>query len=181
MNEQFQNNEPFDRREARRQRREERREALGVSGGSTWVVGLILIILGGAFLMQNIGIFNIPFTNWWALFILIPAFGSLDRAYRAYKQAGESIYRICSQLIIRWVDPHHGGWDVPLQSQLDVLWSHHTHSGGRRNSGHQYACYKGIGTLHCFDMSYLWNVHVRRRVACLRIGQRKPLQGFDPK
>ncbi len=88
MNEQFQNNEPFDRREARRQRREERRESLGIPGGSTWVVGLILIILGGAFLMQNIGIFNIPFTNWWALFILIPAFGSLDRAYRAYKQAG---------------------------------------------------------------------------------------------
>jgi LiaF transmembrane domain len=88
MNDQPQNNEPFDRHEARRQRREARHEALGVPGGSTWVVGLILIILGGAFLMQNTGMFLIPFMNWWALFILIPAFGSLDRAYRAYKNAG---------------------------------------------------------------------------------------------
>jgi uncharacterized membrane protein YdbT with pleckstrin-like domain len=84
MNDQFQDNEPYDRRESRRQRR----EALGVPGGSTWVVGLILIVLGGAFLMQNMGKFYFPFTNWWALFILIPAFGSLDRAYRAYRNAG---------------------------------------------------------------------------------------------
>jgi len=91
MNDQFQNNEPFDRREARRQRREERREALGIPGGSTWVVGLILIILGGVFLMQNTGMYKIPFANWWALFILIPAFGSLDRAYRAYKNADNQL------------------------------------------------------------------------------------------
>ena len=88
MNDQSQNNELYDRHEARRQRRAERRESRGIPGGSIWVVGLILIVLGGAFLMQNMGTFNIPFTNWWALFILIPAFGSLDRAYRAYKQAG---------------------------------------------------------------------------------------------
>jgi len=88
MNEQFQSNEPLDRREARRQRRVERREARGIPGGSTWVVGLILIVLGGAFLMQNMGKFYFPLTNWWALFILIPALGSLDRAYRAYKNAG---------------------------------------------------------------------------------------------
>lgn len=88
MTDQFQDNEPFDRREARRQRRQERREARGIPGGSTWVVGLILIILGGMFLMQNMGELSFPFTNWWALFILIPAFGSLERAYRAYQLAG---------------------------------------------------------------------------------------------
>lgn len=91
MNDQFQNNEPLDRREARRQRREERREALGIPGGSTWAVGLVLIILGGVLLMQNIGVYKIPFTNWWALFILIPALGSLDRAYRAYKHADNQL------------------------------------------------------------------------------------------
>jgi len=89
MNDQIQNNEPFDRRESRRQRRMERREALGVPGGSTWVVGLILILLGGIFLMQNMGRFHFPFTNWWALFILIPALGAFDRAYRVYRQAGD--------------------------------------------------------------------------------------------
>jgi len=91
MNDQSQSNETFDRREARRQRREERREAMGIPGGSTWVVGLILIVLGGAFLMQNMGRFFLPFTNWWALFILIPALGSLDRAYRVYKNAGNQL------------------------------------------------------------------------------------------
>ena len=88
MNDQNQNNEPFDRRESRRQRRAERREVRGIPGGSTWIVGLILIVLGGAFLLQNMGRFYFPFTNWWALFILIPALSSLDRAYRAYKNAG---------------------------------------------------------------------------------------------
>lgn len=88
MNDQIQNNQPYDRHEARRQRRAERREARGIPGGSTWVVGIILIVLGGAFLMQNMGEFYFPFTNWWALFILIPALGSLDRAYRTYKKAG---------------------------------------------------------------------------------------------
>jgi peptidoglycan/LPS O-acetylase OafA/YrhL len=91
MNDQIQNDQPYDRREARRQRRAERREARGIPGGSTWVVGLILIVVGGAFLMQNLGKFYFPFTNWWALFILIPAFGSLDRAYRAYKNAGNQL------------------------------------------------------------------------------------------
>jgi peptidoglycan/LPS O-acetylase OafA/YrhL len=91
MNDQIQNNQPYDRREARRQRRAERREARGIPGSSTWVVGLILIVLGGAFLMQNLGKFYFPFTNWWALFILLPALGSLDRAYRAYKNAGNQM------------------------------------------------------------------------------------------
>ena len=91
MNEQNQYNEPFDRRESRRQRRIERHEARGISGGSTWIFGLILIVLGGAFLMQNMGKFYFPFTNWWALFILIPALSALDRAYRAYKNAGNQL------------------------------------------------------------------------------------------
>ena len=44
--------EPFDRREARRQSRAER---LGdPSRRSTWMVGLILIILGGLFLTQKL-------------------------------------------------------------------------------------------------------------------------------
>jgi len=93
MNDQIQNNEPYDRHEARRQRRAERREARGIPGGSTWVAGVILIVIGGAFLMQNMGTFRFPFMNWWALFILIPALGSLDRAYRAYKNAGNQLTR----------------------------------------------------------------------------------------
>jgi hypothetical protein len=81
--------EPLDRHEARRQHHEARREFLGGSGGGlTWVAGVILILLGVAFLLQNIGTFSIPLENWWALFILIPALGAFDTARRIYRKSG---------------------------------------------------------------------------------------------
>ncbi len=78
--------EPISRREARRQRREQR--LADPSRGGTWVVGLILILLGGMFLMSTTGTWDLPLTNWWALFILIPAVGSLSAAWRMYIDAG---------------------------------------------------------------------------------------------
>lgn len=88
MNDETQNNESIDRREARRQRRAER---LGdPSRKSTWMAGLILIILGGMFLMQNMGS-NIPLKNWWALFILIPAIGAFETGIRIYRHAGNQL------------------------------------------------------------------------------------------
>lgn len=88
MNDQIQNNQSYDRREGRRQRRAERRAALGAPTGSgALVLGVILMVLGGAFLMQNMGTFNFPWKNWGALFILIPAIGALERAYRYYRNA----------------------------------------------------------------------------------------------
>lgn len=86
MNEQSQNNEPISRREARRQRRAER--IADPSRGGSWVAGIILIVLGGAFLMQNMGTYKFPISNWWALFILIPAVGAFDTAFRAYRSTG---------------------------------------------------------------------------------------------
>jgi cation transport ATPase len=89
MNEQTPINdpEPLERREARRQRREERLANSSRTG--TWTVGLILILLGGMFLMRNMGTFNFPLHNWWALFILIPAIGAIDTALRTYRNAGD--------------------------------------------------------------------------------------------
>ena len=81
--------EPMDRREARRQRRLER--LADPSRGGSWVAGLIMIILGGIFLLRNTGTFDIPLKNWWALFILIPAIGSLDTARRLYRSAGNQL------------------------------------------------------------------------------------------
>lgn len=82
MNEQS-NHEPLSRREARRQRRTESR------GG--WVIGVILIVLGGLFLMQNTGTLRIPISNWWALFILIPAIAAFERAWQIYRDAGNQM------------------------------------------------------------------------------------------
>lgn len=81
--------EPTDRREAGIQRRAER--LADPSRGGTWIAGLVLIVLGVAFLMQNMGSFSIPLKNWWALFILIPAFGALDTGIRTYRSAGNQL------------------------------------------------------------------------------------------
>jgi hypothetical protein len=89
MNEQSPINqpEPLDRRETHRQRREER--LADPSRGGSWVAGIVLIVLGSMFLMRNIGNFDIPFQNWWALFILIPAVGSFENAIRLYRASGD--------------------------------------------------------------------------------------------
>jgi uncharacterized membrane protein HdeD (DUF308 family) len=51
-----------------------------------WIGGVILIVLGLIFLLQNVRGFYL--NNWWALFILIPAFGSFADAWASYRQAG---------------------------------------------------------------------------------------------
>lgn len=78
--------EPKSRAEVREERREERRAG---RGGGAWIWGVFLILLGALFLFQNMGKFNFPFYNWWALFILIPALGALGNAYRDYRESGK--------------------------------------------------------------------------------------------
>jgi len=52
-----------------------------------WIPGLVLIGLGLVFLAQNY--LGQEIHNWWALFILIPVFFTLERGY-ASLQAGRS-------------------------------------------------------------------------------------------
>lgn len=92
MNDQLPTNGPLDRYEARRQRREARRAALGIpSRGSSWIAGLIMILLGVAFLIRTTGNFDFPLNNWWALFILIPAVGAFDTAIRMYRNSNNQL------------------------------------------------------------------------------------------
>ena len=76
-------------REQRRAERQARREARWQrrAGRSyAWIGGAILILLGVVFLLQNMGI---PFlANWWALFILIPAFWAFVAAWDSYRDNG---------------------------------------------------------------------------------------------
>lgn len=64
--------EPFGKRERNRM------------GGLWW--GLGLIFLGAIFLLQAVGVIKGSF-NWWAIFILIPAFTALSGAWFAFKRS----------------------------------------------------------------------------------------------
>ena len=51
---------------------------------TSWVVGVLLILLGIAFLLQNAGMVALT-GNWWAIFIYVAAFASFANAWRAYR------------------------------------------------------------------------------------------------
>ena len=50
-----------------------------------------MILLGVAFLMRTTGNFDFPLSNWWALFILIPAVGAFDTALRIYRNSNNQL------------------------------------------------------------------------------------------
>jgi hypothetical protein len=81
----------FDRLEDRRQRRAQR-------GGGAWLGGMLLILLGLLLAGQNMNL--LAFNNWWALFILLPAFGSFATAWRIYQTEGRFTMRARSAAII---------------------------------------------------------------------------------
>ena len=96
----LQNNQPeaLDCREARRQRRAER--LADPSRGGARVAGVILILLGGMFLLRNTGTLESPLKNWWALFILIPAIGAFDTALRTYRSAGNQLTAVAGSSLL---------------------------------------------------------------------------------
>ena len=53
---------------------------------SSWIPGLILVLVGVAFLLGNFTDFELK--NWWAYFILIPAIGSFANAWNSYRRDG---------------------------------------------------------------------------------------------
>jgi len=55
------------------------------NGSTPWLGGVVLILVGVVFLLRQVSGFRLD--NWWALFILIPAIGSLATAWRAYESA----------------------------------------------------------------------------------------------
>ena len=76
-----------DARRAERRAWREQRRAQRSSMGYGWTGGALLILLGAIFLLRNFGLVY-PF-NWWALFILIPAFGAFGAAWTSYSQTGQ--------------------------------------------------------------------------------------------
>lgn len=58
-------------------------------GSGAWMWGVFLILLGIIFLLDNTNLLHLQ--NWWALFILLPAMGSFQGAYQAYRNAGNRL------------------------------------------------------------------------------------------
>lgn len=62
-------------------------EATEQNGSSmSWIPGLVLMGIGVIFLLNNFT--NFELHNWWALFILIPAFGALGNFWRVFRGEG---------------------------------------------------------------------------------------------
>ena len=90
-----------DWREQRRAERMARRDARWQRRGSRpygWFGGVILLLLGLYFLLQNLGVQ--VFTNWWAIFILIPAFWSFVAAWNIYQEHGKLTRGSVSTLVV---------------------------------------------------------------------------------
>lgn len=51
-----------------------------------WIVGGALILIGVVFLLRSVT--GVELNNWWALFILIPALGSLVTAWQMFVRNG---------------------------------------------------------------------------------------------
>lgn len=119
MNEQSSVPEPerLSRHEARRQRREQRLSDPSRRGA--WIVGLILIILGSMFLMRTTGILDVPLTNWWALFILIPAVGAYSTAWHIYQEEGRLNGTTRSSLLVGLVLTF-----VTLMFLFEISWTY---------------------------------------------------------
>jgi hypothetical protein len=52
-----------------------------------WIAGGVLILIGIVFIVRNVT--GLSFDNWWALFILIPALGSLATAWQMFERNGQ--------------------------------------------------------------------------------------------
>jgi len=51
-----------------------------------WTLPFMLIVFGTVFLLSNLG--YLALSNWWALFFLFPAFGSLEKAWHRWQSRG---------------------------------------------------------------------------------------------
>jgi len=63
--------------------------SVGRHGRSTWFVGAVLIIVGLAFIVENLELPYIKEDNWWAVFLLIPIVAILDDIYRIYTTSSD--------------------------------------------------------------------------------------------
>ena len=81
-------------------RREERRACLQGRARSPyiWAIGVVLILMGVLFMLQNLGFFLA--VNWWALLFFIPACGAVSTAWAIYRRNGSLMRSLAASLVI---------------------------------------------------------------------------------
>lgn len=89
------NDEPIEAAGSRRRRRAQRR-ADGGSRGLGLLAGLVLVVIGVMYLLQETEVLP-SLTNWWALFLLLPALGMLSAALGAFQRNG---HRVTSAVVL---------------------------------------------------------------------------------
>ncbi len=52
---------------------------------SSWSWGVVLILLGGIFLLNNMGYDFISIDNWWAIFILAPGLSMMASSFKYFR------------------------------------------------------------------------------------------------
>lgn len=60
----------------------------GHGGEASWMIGVILILLGVAFMLEQAGVIAMT-GNWWAVFIYLAAAASFLNVWRSYRARGE--------------------------------------------------------------------------------------------
>ena len=63
---------------------------------NSWMLGLILILVGAIFLIGNLTGYELD--NWWALFILFPALSNFSSALNHYRSSGSLDRRVRNEL-----------------------------------------------------------------------------------
>jgi hypothetical protein len=52
---------------------------------SSWSWGVVLILLGGIFLLNNMGYHILSIKNWWAIFLLAPGLSMLANSFKYFR------------------------------------------------------------------------------------------------
>jgi len=77
--------------------KEAENEGMANDKGNTWIVAVILILVGIGLLVSNFTSFT--FDNWWALFLLIPAIAMLRNVWVDYQENGRLTSKCTGPLI----------------------------------------------------------------------------------
>lgn len=80
-------NEESNEPDGSRRRRHARGRETRRSGGLGLFAGLVLVVIGVLYLLQETEILP-SLTNWWALFLLLPALGMISAAIGAFQDNG---------------------------------------------------------------------------------------------